>query len=165
MKRTIRYAAFETNSSSEHTLVVFEDEALKEEWMGDPDLFLDLRKADWVGEDGDPEAFWATAADLIRQGDDAWEAAMAERVAWHNDNIASEYGLEPAERIEDFSDNPAELAVSEKLVPADFWSGGNWDGWGVMLADYEVDEWSADSVKEYAAQGYPVVKVTVGDNH
>ena len=94
MKRTFRYGVFETNSSSSNTFVVFDDEAVFEEWANNPDVFLDLRQARWG--DCDPEdaaeldemVYVAGAADLVARYDEVYNAEV--------DDMA-ENGLDPDE--------------------------------------------------------------------
>lgn len=168
MKIAIRYGTFETNSSSEHTLVVFDNPAIKEMWIADAEAFLDLRRADWVDELNDePEVFFATADDIVRRGEAAWEEALEGRVAWHND-IAAQLGLPFANSPEEVNEDVVEMAIHERLVPSDYWKPSeysSWDGWGVSLFNYEVEEWSSESAKAYAEDGYDILQVTVGDNH
>ena len=48
MKRTIRIGSFETNSSSAHAFVVFDDPSILNEWMNNSDVFLFLYDSPWV---------------------------------------------------------------------------------------------------------------------
>ena len=84
MKTVIRKGVFETNSSSHHTLMVFADDAVFDEWESDPQVFLDLRKATWT--DWYPESeqeleellYVVSADDIIREGDEVYEEFIAD---------------------------------------------------------------------------------------
>ena len=168
MKRTVRYGTFETNSSSEHTLVVFDDPGIREMWMGSPDLFLDLRDAEWVGDSDDYSGvFFVTADHVISRGDVIWGQVLARRVEEYNEAVADLDGAKDL-TIEDVAEAPTEMAIGQGLLPAEYWKASeysSWDGWGVKLFDYDVEDWSPDIAKEYAAGGYDILQVTVGDNH
>ena len=165
MRTVVRQGVFETNSSSEHALIVFEDQGTQDAWMSDPDLFLDLREADWLDELDEPDVFIVDSRLVIRRGDGAWQEAMEERVEWHNRELAEPCGLDLATCVEDFSSDPTEVAINMKIVPSNYWQDGDYGGWGVSCFEYEVGEWSNDDAKRYYEEGREILSIYIGSDN
>ena len=165
MKKTIRCRVFETNSSSVHTLVVFEDPNARDIWESDPDAFLDLRDVEWVDGYEEPNVFPVGMYNVVYRNGNVWNEAMEERIAWHNETIAVPFGYAPADNVEDFSDDPVELAIKAWLVPHSYWNQSPYGDWGVSCSEYEVWEQSSDDAKRYAENGYDIIQITIGDDN
>ena len=98
MKRTIRTSVFETNSSSVHAFVVFDDDSVLEEWQENPDAFLDLRYAFWTSnhevdywtEFDESKVEEITRDSLIYRGSPEYEQACRE---WKEEDAAYAHAL------------------------------------------------------------------------
>ena len=101
MKVVIRRGVFETNSSSEHAFIVFDDLGLQDAWMGDPDIYLDLRGAEWVDgyelynreEIDDYPVETVTPDMLVNESNSKWPGIMEDIRDYYGDEI-EEFGVE-----------------------------------------------------------------------
>ena len=103
MRTVIRAGVFETNSSSEHAFIVFEDLGLQDAWLGNSDLYLDLRGAEWVDgyelydreEIDDYPVETVTSDMLVNESSSKWPGIMADIRDWFEDeDEIEELGIE-----------------------------------------------------------------------
>ena len=137
----IRGATFETNSSSAHAFVVFEDQGLQDAWQSNPEVLIKLEDEDWI------DTYYV----------DRWDDLDESRLVEVNDDmIVEKYGTEWNWAVEDLKRRwkkdffeltdigiSEEIALWYELLPYDM-SGFNemeiYDGvrhWGLAERDQD----------------------------
>ena len=154
MKTVARYGVFETNSSSEHAFVVFDDISAQELWENDRDVYLDARDVNWISchnverADEFDEDRWISlvdAEDLVRIGTDKWSDTI--RDIRENDDWCHDY--------DDYPDNI--VAESFRVVPfGEFYEGYHADKGGFWGEDYE-------NVQEKDSEGRDIFRIVVDE--
>ena len=113
----IRAATFETNSSSAHAFVVFEDQSLQDAWQSNPDVLIMLEGEGWI--------------DTYEI--DRWDALDESRlIEVNSDRVIEKYGSEWNWAVEDLKERwqkdfyelsdtgiSEEIALWYELVPYD----------------------------------------------
>ena len=135
----IRAATFETNSSSAHAFVVFEDQGLQDAWQSNPDLLIDLEGENWISNH--EVAAWDVFDEsqlievnnymLVDKYGAEWSRAF--------ENLKEDWG----DQFSDFSDTEIseQIAIDYELVPYDmngFYEIDVYDGirtWGELLSN------------------------------